>query len=185
MKKIFLTFLIFLSFSMPVFCEILKGGVEYTVDSARTIAFQNTDLKISKSEFVQDLKDPLHPVNTLICIRKGLTHDDFYKPRKIVPFYDKDNKTLLFYGVQYDDLPAKKYYYSPAGILGKYEITTFNGSYPYKTLAYDTKGKLYNINLVVSQTESYLFDSKKNLVGHWLNNQFYDANGNLDMTRRL
>ncbi len=183
MKK--LLTLLFLSLILsPAFSETLKGGVEYTVDSARIIAFENTDLKIAKSEFLEERYDPYFYVNTMVCIRSGATHDNFQKPRKIVPFYEKDGK-LSFYGVQYDDRPAKKYYYSPAGTLLKYEISNFNGNYPYKTMAYDIKGNLININLVVSLTESFLFDSKKNLLGHWLNNQFYDANGKLDITRRL
>ena len=170
--------------TMPAGALTLEASVEYTVDSARIIAFENTDLKIAKSEYLEERYDPYFYVNTMLCIRSGATHDDFQKPRKIVPFYEKDGK-LSFYGVQYDDRPAKKYYYSPAGTLLKYEVSNFNGNYPYKTMAYDIKGNLININLVVSPTESFLFDSKKNLLGHWLNNQFYDEAGNLDITRRL
>ena len=67
----------------------------------------------------------------------------------------------------------------------KYEINTFKGEYPYKTMAYDTQGKLLNINLVVSDHESFLFDKNKKLIGHWLNNQFYNSKGEKDITRRL
>lgn len=170
--------------SMPANALMLEASVEYTVDSARIVAFKNTELKIAKSEFLEERYDPNYYVNVLVNIRQGKTHDDFKRPRKIIPFYEKDGK-LSFYGVQYDDTPAKKYYYSPAGTILKYEVSNFSGVYPYKTMAYDIQGKLLNINLVVSPTESFLFDSKKNLLGHWLNNQFYDANGNLDITRHL
>ena len=183
-KKTLAALALLLLISMPANALTLEASVEYTVDSARIVAFKNTELKIAKSEFLEERYDPNYYVNVLVNIRQGVTHDDFQKPRKIVPFYDKDGK-LASYGVQYDDRPAKKYYYSPAGTLLKYEVSNFNGNYPYKTMAYDIKGNLININLVVSPSESFLFDSKKNLLGHWLNNQFYDANGNLDITRRL
>ena len=183
LKKTLLVLLTIIFISMPVNAYTLKGGVEYTVEKARIIAFDNTELKISKSEFINDRYDPNYYVNTLSCIRSGITHDDFKRPRKIIPFYE--NNKLAFYGVQYDDTPAKKYYYSPTGVLLKYEKSNFNDIYPYKTMAYDTKGKLLNINLVVSATESYLFNANKNLIGHWINNQFYDANGNKDISRRL
>lgn len=183
-KKTLAALVLLLFINMPANAVTLEASIEYTVDSARIVAFENTDLKISKSEFLNERYDPNFYNNTLVCIRSGATHDNFNRPRKIVPFYEKDGK-LSFYGVQYDDTPAKKYYYSPAGTLLKYEVSNFNGTYPYKTMAYDIQGKLLNINLVVSPTESFLFDSKKNLLGHWLNNQFYDANGNLDITRRL
>lgn len=176
-----LLLLVFLN--MPANAMVLEARVEYTVDSARVVAFDNTELRIPKSEFYNDRYDPNFYNNTLGCIRSGITHDDFKRPRKIVPFYE--NNKLAFYGVQYDDMPAKKYYYSPTGILLKYEISNFTGAYPYKTMAYDTKGKLLNINLVVSATESYLFNANKDLIGHWINNQFYDANSNKDISRRL
>ena len=162
---------------------VLQGSIEYTVEKARKIAFDNAALKISPQEFYNDKKDPNYFINTLSCIRSGITHDDFYRPRKIIPFYEY--KKLAFYGIQYDDSPAKKYYYSPTGKLLKYEINNFKGSYPYKTMAYDIKGKLININLVVSSTESYLYSANKEFIGHWINNQFYNADGNKDITRHL
>lgn len=176
-------FLLLLMLTMPANALVLEASVEYTVDSARIVAFDNVKKHISINEFYNERRDTYLYNNTLYCIRSGVTHDDFGRPRKIVPFFE--NGKLSFYGVQYDDMPAKKYYYSPTGILLKYEISNFNGVYPYKTMAYNTKGNLLNINLVISNTESYLFDAKKNLVGHWINNQFYDANGNKDISRRL
>nr|DAT89627.1 MAG TPA: hypothetical protein [Caudoviricetes sp.] len=183
LQKTLLTLFALLCFAMPVNAMILQGSVEYTVEKARKIAFDNAALKISTQEFYNDKKDPNYFINTLSCIRSGITHDDFYRPRKIIPFYE--DKKLAFYGVQYDDSPAKKYYYSPTGKLLKYEINNFKGSYPYKTMAYDIKGKLININLVVSSTESYLYSANKEFIGHWINNQFYNADGSKDITRHL
>lgn len=178
-KKTLLTVLTLFLFWMPAFSQTLTGGVEYTVDSARIVAFDNSPVKISKDEFKANLNDPFFYSNTGFI--KGTISEAV--AGKVVPFYE--NNKLSFYGVQYHTDKSKKYYYSPSGKLLKYEINTFKGEYPYKTLAYDTKGKLLNINLVVSSQESFLFDSNKNLIGHWINNQFYNAKGEKDIIRRL
>lgn len=179
-KKALLIIFAFLFICMPAHAYTLKGGVEYTVDSARIVAFDNTPLEISTKEFSKYDSD-LYYFTAMDYLSGKITEA---VGRKVIPFYEKNNK-LSFYGVQYNNNPSKKYYYSPSGKLLKYEINTFSGSYPYKTLAYDTQGKLLNINLVVSDQESFLFDKNKKLIGHWVNNQFYDANGNKDITRRL
>lgn len=178
-KKSLLTLLVLFLLCMPAFSQTLTGGVEYTVDNARIVAFDNSPMRISKDEFKANLNDPFFYSNTGFI--KGSISEAV--AGKVVPFYE--NNKLSFYGVQYHADKSKKYYYSPNGRLLKYEINTFKGSYPYKTLAYDTQGKLLNINLVVSSQESYLFDKNKKLIGHWINNQFYNAKGKKDITRRL
>ena len=179
LKKTLLVFATILFICMPVNAYTLQGGVEYTVDEARVVAFDNSPVKISKEEFSVNINDRFY-FSSIGYINGRISEA---VARKVVPFYE--NNKLSFYGVQYDQDPSKKYYYSPSGKLLKYEVNTFSGSYPYKTLAYDTQGKLLNINLVVSNQESFLFDKNKKLIGHWVNNQFYDANGNKDITRRL
>ena len=179
LKKTLLAFVVFILFCMPAYAYTLKGGVEYTVDKARIIAFDNSPMSISKESFSGYLYDPFYHSNTGFI--KGSISESV--ACKVVPFYEKNK--LAFYGVQYHADKSKKYYYSPNGRLLKYEINTFKGSYPYKTLAYDTQGKLLNINLVVSSQESYLFDKNKKLIGHWINNQFYNTKGKKDITRRL
>lgn len=180
LKKTLLVFATLFFICMPVNAYTLKGGVEYTVDKARIVAFENTPESINKNEFSSHLKDNFY--HSSIAFLEGRISGVFL--RKVVPFYNKKNK-LSFYGIQYDNDPAKKYYYSTKGYLLKYEINTFKGEYPYKTMAYDTQGKLLNINLVVSDHESFLFDKNKKLIGHWLNNQFYNSKGEKDITRRL
>ena len=121
--------------------------------------------------------------NVLRCIRSNISYDDFNRPRKIVPFY-KDGK-LDFYGIQYTDSKDKKYYYSPEGNLLKYEINTSDGTYPYKTISYDTNGRILTINLAVSENEAYVFYKNKKLIGHWLNDKCYNENGKVDLTRTI
>lgn len=179
LKKTLLVFATLFFICMPVNAYTLKGGVEYTVDKARIVAFDNAPQNINKNEFGAYLNDKFY-FSSIGYINGNIS---VAVARKVVPFYDKGK--LSFYGVQYDNDPSKKYYYSPKGKLLKYEINTFNGEYPYKTMAYDTQGKLLNINLVVSDHESFLFDKNKKLIGHWLNNQFYNSKGEKDITRRL
>ncbi len=179
LKKTLLVFATLFFICMPVNAYTLKGGVEYTVDKARIIAFDNAPQSINKNEFGAYLNDKFY-FSSIGYINGNIS---VAVARKVVPFYDKGK--LSFYGVQYDNDPSKKYYYSPKGKLLKYEINTFKGEYPYKTMAYDTQGKLLNINLVVSDHESFLFDKNKKLIGHWLNNQFYNSKGEKDITRRL
>lgn len=179
LKKTLLVFATLFFICMPVNAYTLKGGVEYTVDKARIVAFDNAPQSINKNEFGAHLNDKFY-FSSIGYINGNIS---VAVARKVVPFYDKGK--LSFYGVQYDNDPSKKYYYSPKGKLLKYEINTFKGEYPYKTMAYDTQGKLLNINLVVSDHESFLFDKNKKLIGHWLNNQFYNSKGEKDITRRL
>ena len=183
MKKLLTILFLNLILSLPVFSEILKAGVEYTVDSARLVAFQDTKVRIPVKEFWQERHDTMYYSNVLRCIPAGLTHDTFSQPRRIVPFYENDE--LSFYGIQYDDTPEKKYYYSPKGYLLKYEVNTFDGNYPYKTVAYDIKGRLININLAVSEDEAFVFDRNKKLLIHWIGQNGFDNDGNLSLTRHL
>ena len=58
-----LLLLVFLN--MPANAMVLEARVEYTVDSARVVAFDNTELRIPKSEFYNDRYDPNFYNNTL------------------------------------------------------------------------------------------------------------------------
>lgn len=173
----FLTLFTVLAFCMPATCLTLNGSIEYTVESARAEAFKNVEKTIPVSNFSEYVTDIFY-FSSMDFINGKISES---VGRKIVPFYAK-NKKLLFYGVQYKDSP-QKFYYSPEGRLLKYELNTFNGTYPYKTAAYDTKGRLLNINLIISKNESYIFDKNKKFIGHWLGNKFYNSNGKEDITR--
>lgn len=180
-KLLTLLFLILIS-SMPVNSEMLKASLEYTVDSARLVAFQDTNLTIPTKEFSGYISDIFYYSN-IESIKNGKQNVGIGFSRKLVPFYDKHNK-LSFYGVQTEDQPNKKFYYSPTGKLLKYEINTFNNIYPYKTIAYDTKGNLLNINLITSKDETFIFNKDKKLIAHWLYNTCYNEKGEIDLTKR-
>ena len=183
MKKLFLVISVFLLCTMPVSAITLKGSVEYTVDTARAIAFENASYTIPTSEFNSYLLDIFYYSN-IKAIKNGQYNISIGHSRRLVPFFSKNNK-LLSYGVQTEDQPNKKYYYDLNGRLIKYEINTFNGTYPYKTTAYDKKGKLLNIHLLISEKESFIFDKNEKLLGHWLNDKCYNEKGKIILTRRL
>ena len=166
---------------MPAYSLTLEAGIEYTVDQARIVAFKDTKLTIPTSEFSTYIYDIFYYSN-IEAIKDGRLTVGLGFSRQLVPFYGKNNK-LSFYGVITEDQPNKKLYYSPAGKLLKYELNTFKGVYPYKTIAYDTKGKLININLVVSDHEAFVFDKDKKLIAHWQNNKCYDDKGDITLTR--
>ena len=179
MKKFLYLFVLLIFLYMPAFSQTLTGGLEYTIDKARIVAFDNSPMRISKDEFKANLNDPFFYSNTGFI--KGKISE--VMARKVVPFYD--NNKLCFYGVQYNNDKSKKYYYSLKGNLLKVDICYDNGQYPYKAISYNSKGKLITVHLAISDTESFLFDSNKNLIGHWINNQFYNAKGEKEITRRL
>jgi len=183
MKKIFFIFSIFLLFTMPVCSQTLKGGVEYTVDSARIIAFDNTEMSINMDEY-KDYQTDCFNLSHVYDIKRGVYKNRAsYNPYRVVPFYFK--KVLVYYGIQYDKTPDKKFYYNKNGKLLKFDICHNSSEYPYKALSYDRTGKLISVHLAVSPTESFLFDKNKKLIGHWLNNQFYNADGKKGITRHL
>lgn len=182
MKKLFLILSVLLFCIIPTFATTLKGSVEYTVDSARLVAFQDVKKRTPITDIRPYLFDDMYYNNTLRCIPKNITYDDFCKPRKIVPFFANDK--LDFYGIQYDKTPNIKLYYSTKGRLLKYEVNTFKGVYPYKTLSYDIYGRLININLVISENEAYIFDRNKKLIAHWLDDKCYNENGEVELTRQ-
>ena len=66
LKKSLLIIFAMLIFAMPGYPLTLQASVEYTVDSARIVAFENTDLTISKSEFNGVLSDIYYYSNIIL-----------------------------------------------------------------------------------------------------------------------
>lgn len=183
MKKSLLTILLLLNLFLPVSALTLQASVEYTVDSARVEAFANIPKKIPYKEirrYFQDYSNSLH----LYLLSVNETSDEPLGIKKIVPFYI--NSELVAYGIQYCNSPSIKYYYTKNGYLFKYEIVTDTSVYPYKTITYTPNGRLDSINLVTSKSESFIFNKRKELLVHWINNVAYDKDGKeTNITRRF
>jgi len=183
-KKLFLVISVFLFCTMPVSAITLKGSVEYTVDTARAIAFENVNKTIPIDEYKQFFNDFLHYSNIDYMqkceyrLYAGFSH-------RLVPFYNKKGK-LLAYGICYDKTPDKVFYYNRWGDLIKIEFNPTPNTYPRKNIAYNTKGELYTVALYVAPGELYIFDKNGKFVVHWVGNYAYNEKGEeLKITRRL
>jgi len=168
---------------MPVSSQTLMGEVEYTVDSARTAAFNNTDMTISMDEY-REYQTDIFNLSHIHDIKNGVyTGGIGYNPHRVVPFYFK--KILVYYGIQYEKIPDRKFYYYKNGKLFKVDICPKVETYPYKALSYDNKGRLCSVNLAISPNEAYVFDQNKKLIGHWKYNILYNPKGKVILTRKI
>ncbi|MBQ8476458.1 hypothetical protein IJ531_05290 [bacterium] len=166
-------FIILLLFNVS-FASSIKGRITFTEDTARSAAFKDLARKIPRDIIKPYLKDENTKINIESLKNKTYIIDDEPK-RSINPFLAWDR--MVLYSVEYENDLNKKYYYNPLGHLVKYEINDYAGYYPYRAIAYNKKGDVINITFVVSEIESYIFDKDEKLIGHWLNNQFFDKDG--------
>ena len=184
MKNLFIILLILLTTNMPVSATTLKGSVEYTVDIARSIAFEDVKQNISMSDFNNELNDFLHSLNIHYLEKHQLKIDSGYN-RRLLPFYNKRGK-LLAYGVCYDKKPDNIFYYNRYGNLIKIELNPTPNTYPRKSYDYNMKGELTAVNFYVNLGESYSFDKNGKLIVHWFGNTAYNEYGKeLKLVRRL
>jgi len=182
LKKGLLLFFLMLFTCMPVSATTLKGSVEYTVDIARSEAFNDLPNKLPRKELNKYKYDRFNYTHLYLISINSDNHKEL-GIIKIVPFY-KDLE-LVCYGIQYTDKPNYKFYYTPNGILIKYEIMT-NTTYPYKSVVYSPYNNLISVNLIISPKESFIFNKDKSLYAHWLNDLSYDKDNNLiNVVRRL
>lgn len=183
LKKSLMVVFAMLCFCMPVNALVLQGSVEYSVESAREIAFNNTDMVVDNGEYSKYASN-LFNYSDIAALKAGIfkTGIGGFSERQLVPFYA--GKVLIAYGVKYTDTPNKKFYYDRSGKLIKFDIIQNPNTYPHKELSYDKQGKLISANLVISKNESYVYDNNKKLIGHWVNNVNYNAKGEVSKLSR-
>ncbi len=179
MIRILLIFLLLFCFSNA---QDLKGKITYTVQSARIEAFRDLSCKIPKEMFVNYKKDKYYKEN-YANLKKRNYIIKTEPNRNINPFYVLNK--LVIYSVEYENDINQKYYYNALGRLVKFEVNDYMGSYPYRAIAYNNKGDVVNITFVVSEVESFIFDKNEKLLGHWINNKFFDKNGKEKYQRAL
>lgn len=167
MKKLFVIFLtIFLA--LPTGAMTLKGGVTYTVESARKEAFANVEYTLPQKLIDSNLVDPNFEANKK-AISKGKTE---LSDRYIAWFSDG------IYQIVYKKDKYHEYYYNANGKLE--EIGKRTGlECPAKSYVYNTQNKLIEVILYVSLKEGYTFEPNGQLTSHWIGNKGYDLNGNL------
>ena len=169
MMKFFKTVFIFLFIcfiQITSFAITLEGGVTYTVDDVRKIAFENINMKIQ-------------PISI---------YDEKYKfnlygeKKNIINVVDYNASFLKLISIKalttiYKDNHNKEYAYIK--LFGEYSLDSINiyeklGNENYRMLKYDAyTGKLRNIFVLITEIEpfenqeTYIFNAKGKLVGHW------------------
>ena len=160
----------------------LEGRVIYNEETARIEAFKDLSRKIPKALFKDDLKDKNYKENYK-NIKKKNYQIETEPSRILTPFYVMNQ--LAAYAVQYDNDINKKYYYNALGHLVKFEINDYAKEYPYRAIAYNRKGEVISIVLIVSEAESFVFNKDEELLGHWFDEHFYNIKGKEKFKREL
>ena len=174
-KRFVLSLLIMFSIYLPCYSLTLEASVEYTVDSARELAFKDIDLTISTEDFIKDKYDLFHYSN-IAALKEGKYNVGIGFSRTLIPFYI--HKFLIAYGVKYDDKPDKILYYGRKGhfIKVEYKMSELE-NYPKKTVDYDINGNLISVSFYVSKEEVYIYKANGDLIGHWVGNTLYNKKG--------
>ena len=171
--KYLIFLIIFLGLYAPVHAEVLKGGVSYTVETARIECFKDISEKIDMTNYVEHMTDRNFEENNLALRKKKKK----YKNRYLTLFSDGA------YSVSYRGKRNEIFYYHSSGkLIGiDFKLKT---SYPQKSVMYDAKGNLDSICLWLENNEQYVFNKDKSLSSHWIGNNCYNEKGELIMTRK-
>ena len=151
--KYLIFLIIFLGLYAPVHAEVLKGGVSYTVETARIECFKDISEKIDMTNYVEHMTD-----------------------RYLTLFSDGA------YGISYRSKRNEYFYYNSSGKLIGIELKTIT-SYPQKSVMYDADGNLDSICLWLENNEQYVFNKDKSLSFHWIGKNCYNEKGELILTR--
>ncbi len=158
---------------LPAFSLTIKGGISYTVNEARIIAFNDLDYKIDTSIYEKYFIDTNYKQN------KNSIANGVFRTKKYNLTSYSDNS----YSVSYKYNKKICFYYDPYGKLESIGYTIGN-RYPRKGIKYYKNGDLEEIFLIISSKEQFIFDKNKKLIAHWIGNNCYDEQGKLVMTRK-
>ena len=164
----------FLMLNLSVSAEVITGAVEYSESLAQQEMIETTPECVDLTFINNNLIDANRIANFL-NILKGSTD---LKDRTLAAFSDGS------YGVIYKDNPKYVWYYNNNGALMHSEVKT-SLNYPYKTYKYTPAGKLVNMSLRVSKSESYVFTNNGELIAHWIGKNCYDKDKKIIMTRNV
>lgn len=172
-KVLKLLLIIMLSFFSTSDAITLQAGISYTIDTARKVAFDDVPLKINIQDYNDKLIDKNHLKNILSIKKNKLRFNDRYLTYFGSAGYSVCYKTSLNIG----------YYYDNNGNLNLIEID-YKDDYPKKSARYLVNGYLDSLSLTITKNESYIFDSNKKLIAHWIGNNCYNEKGELIRTRQ-
>ncbi len=176
MKKI-LIILVIMLLNLPAMSKTLTGGVVYTVESARKAAFEGIEYEISMEPFKKYLKDPGY----ISPAKKDGGRPKVSRRGRYVTFFSDG-----YYSVFYKDEINYSYFYDNEGNLEFIGVKSKNSkTYPILGKKYDTNGKLTRVLFDVSRDESFVYSPDKKLLGHWIGEKYYNANGENKYIRKF
>ena len=150
MKKIII--LIILLIGLSVQAVVIKGGVHYTVESAREEAFSKVRYTIPMDEHKKYLTDP------------GFSLDKNGKP-----------KISDIYSIARGDY---NYYFDKNnGKLTHIEYEPERYTFPYYTAKYTADGKLVAVFFNINADETFIYDINGKYLGRWVDEIFYNEKG--------
>lgn len=173
MKKIFLIITLII-LTLPVQAEnVIKGGIQFDVTSAREEIFSKPVQKLNPELIGEYLTDRDYEDNMTYLAQGKASLED-----RILAFFSDST-----YAVMYNDDKYHVWYYTKNGKL-LYAEEKENLDYPCKFYKYNTTGGLVNAGLKTSKDETYIFNSYGQLIAHWIKNNAFDEYGNIIMTRK-
>ena len=167
MNKFVLGLICFCFFVLPSFSFTLKGGVTYTVESARKEAFANVEYSLPKSIIDANRIDPNFEDNKVL-IKNGISETS----DRHITYYSDGGYSIVYknnlYYVFYYDKNGKITYIDKRQTL----------FYPVKAFTFNPYGKLIRVSISI-KNEDYIFFPNGQLESHWVGNTEYDLNGNV------
>ena len=168
MKKFVFGFLCFCFWVLPVYSFTLKGGVTFTVESARKEAFADVEYSLPKNIIDANRIDPNFEDNKVL-IKNGVKETG---DRHITYFSDGG------YSIVYKNNLYYEYDYDKNGkiiAIGKRTKLIC----PLKIYKFNANNQLVEIRLQASLNESFIFNTKGKLLSHWIYDKEYDLNENI------
>ena len=172
MKKFICLLIIFVFTGCAAQSVTLSGGVSYTVNEARQIAFDGVPKKIDMSKYKEYFVDKNFEKN-INALKNG--KNSFWN--RFFMYFSDDT-----YAVRYKLHSEIGYYYNKDGVLFEIDFIE-DRDYPKRAIKYDKKGSFKSVILIISSDEQYIFDTNKKLRSHWIGKNCYNEKGELILTR--
>ena len=192
------TFVLLILFAgSSVLAKTLKGGVSLSwdnltqteitqdIENVRGIIFGGGEIadknkKELKNELKSYKKDKSRVENYMFASSGGGELSD----RIVVPFYYK--KYLYAYGIIYKKDLKTCYYYTALG--GLFTVEYFEkdyGNYPVISYQYKKNGSFIAAVYNISDVDQYMYEKNSKFIGRWLDENYYNEQGKVIMTRTL
>lgn len=177
--------------NMPIECHITFDWISKTqlqrdqniAEIQKKLFNEKTVLKYSKKEFTAKYKEFSKDKNSMqhyMAVSSGIKEDadNYY-----AGFFLK-NGLLIAYGIQQKTDLKHIYYYDAMGHIRYIDI--YSDSYPefpYYALQYNTSGKLIGTIYFISAEDQYIFNPDKTFKGRWYQENLYNRNARVILTR--